>query len=117
MKSLAFLVIGLLLFSCSEGKKEVVIDYNTSKDSGANNESGFKVSIVEYGPDQYGYQILENGKLLIDQQHIPAVQGLIKFKSREEALRLGNHVKDLIEKGIMPPTVSINDLDSLYISY
>lgn len=116
MKNVYLTMLFFAFVSCSEtSKDEEHVSWDKVEMTSKSNE--IQVVAVEYGPDEFGYQILQNGKLLIDQQHIPAVQGLKRFKSREEAQRLGNHVSGMIEKGIMPPTVSISDLDSLYISY
>lgn len=116
MRIVFLTVIFFAFVSCSQSSKDQEI-ISTDKEEVVSKSDGIQAVVLEYGPDQFGYQILENGKLVIDQQNIPAVQGLKKFKTREEAQRLGNHVKSLIERGIMPPTVTLNDLDSLYISY
>ena len=109
-------VLFFALASCSQPGKDQELN-SIDKEDVVTESNGIQAVVLEYGSGEFGYQILENGKLLIDQQHIPAVQGLKRFKTREEAQRLGEHVKSMIQKGIMPPTVSINDLDSLYISY
>lgn len=112
-----FLIALIFAFaSCSQSSKDQEIN-SSDNEVVVNVSDGIQAVVLEYGPGEFGYQILENGKLLIDQQHIPAVQGLKRFKTREEAQRLGEHVKSMIQKGIMPPTVSMSDLDSLYISY
>ena len=116
MKIFFLNVLFFALASCSQPGKDQELN-SIDKEDVVTESNGLQAVVLEYGSGEFGYQILENGKLLIDQQHIPAVQGLKRFKTREEAQRLGEHVKSMIQKGIMPPTVSINDLDSLYISY
>ncbi|MFN8155005.1 MAG: DUF4907 domain-containing protein [Bacteroidia bacterium] len=65
----------------------------------------------------FGYDLMSDGKSMIHQPHIPAVPGLKGFASKEDAEKAGNLMKMKIEKGIMPPTVSIEELDSMKIKY
>ncbi|MEM8599561.1 MAG: DUF4907 domain-containing protein [Bacteroidota bacterium] len=60
----------------------------------------------------WGYAILADGRTLIRQPHVPAVEGLRPFASRAEALRVGIHVQARLAAG-RAPTVSRADLDSL----
>lgn len=66
----------------------------------------------------YGYNILlDDGKPMIKQHHIPGIQGLKVFDSKEEAKKVAELVKYKLENNIMPPSVTLNELDSLNISY
>jgi hypothetical protein len=65
----------------------------------------------------WGYKILVDGKLYINQTHIPAVPGNKGFASESDAKKCAGVMKKKIEKNIMPPTVEIKDLDSLKIKY
>lgn len=65
----------------------------------------------------WGYDILKNGKLLIHQPHIPAVQGVKAFATEKEAKKVAAVMVKKIKKNIMPPTVEIKELDSLKIKY
>lgn len=61
----------------------------------------------------WGYQIFEGSKMMVDQKHIPAVQGMVGFDSKEKAEITAKFILDKIEQGIFPPTVSPEELDSL----
>ncbi len=61
----------------------------------------------------WGYQILKNGKPLINQPNIPAVQGNKGFSSKEKAEKTGQFVLSKIHKGQFPPMVTTEELDSL----
>lgn len=61
----------------------------------------------------FGYQILKDGKLVIDQPTIPAIQGNQFFSTREKAQKTADYLVEKLNKGIFPPTLSVEELDSL----
>lgn len=61
----------------------------------------------------WGYKILADGKTYINQPHIPAVSGSQGFESEEKAAKTADFAIYKLEQGIMPPTISVNELDSL----
>lgn len=67
----------------------------------ANSEGGF------------GYDIYQDGKLIIHQPYIPAVSGNQYFKNSFRAETAANLVVYKLQHNIMPPTLSIRELDSL----
>jgi hypothetical protein len=70
--------------------------------------------ITSVNPDQsYGYQILKDGKLMIDQKNIPAIQGNRGFSSKSDAEKIAYFTIDKIKNGAFPPTISVEELDSL----
>ncbi len=66
---------------------------------------------------RWGYDIYVDGRLYIRQPHIPAVNGIIGFKSEEDAMKTAELMIYKIEKNILPPSVDISELDSLGVSY
>lgn len=111
-----FLFSFLLIASCTQ---------NESKSSDTTSEidheeAGTKVKPEEYNvisiqnPDQsWGYQIMKDGKIIIDQKHIPAIQGNLGFRTMEDAEKTGNFIVNKIKNGGFPPTISTEELDSL----
>ena len=67
--------------------------------------------------DGFGFEILQGTNPLIIQPHIPAVQGIKGFETKEQASIIGNYMIYKINNGIMPPSISVQDLDSLKIIY
>jgi hypothetical protein len=67
------------------------------------------------GTGGFGYDLIADGKPMIHQPHIPAISGLKGFASKADAEKAGMLMKYKIEKGIMPPTISMEELDSLKI--
>jgi len=61
----------------------------------------------------FGYQILKDGKLVIDQPTIPAVQGNQSFSTLEKAQKTADYLIEKLKKGIFPPTLAVEELDSL----
>lgn len=78
--------------------------------------TGYSYAIIQNDTAGYGYQILEDGKMIINQPTIPAIQGNHAFVSQEEVKMMAEFVKLKIEKGIMPPTVSVAEMDSMGIT-
>jgi hypothetical protein len=63
----------------------------------------------------WGYQIFEGGKMIIDQKHIPAEQGLKGFGSKSNAEVAARYIVSKIKRGIFPPTLTHEELDSLHV--
>ena len=63
----------------------------------------------------WGYKILLNGQPFINQPHIPAVQGNKGFSTQEKAQITAEYALGKIEKGIIPPTSTQQELDSLKV--
>lgn len=61
----------------------------------------------------FGYDILRNDALYIHQPNIPAVAGDAGFSSAQNAQKTAKLVVYKIQHHILPPTVSIHELDSL----
>ena len=115
MKQLAILPLFLiLLISCTnEIKKDSAHeDIVESLEKVTNPE--FTVITVEYA-EGWGYQILQDGKLAIDQKNIPVIQGYKGFSSREKAEITGQFIVTKLKKGIFPPTLTQEELDSLKV--
>lgn len=115
MKKTCLILSILVLFSCdnSESKRSL----NTSNDrdvySGKVQDPAYTMEVIENAEFGWGYQLFKDGKLMIDQKHIPAIQGEKGFSSKEKAEITGNYILRKIKNGDFPPTVSVQELDSL----
>lgn len=121
MKSIFLFISFLLIFSsCGEGSTRTSsedneqIETSTSPISKAKGPE-FTVIAVEYPNVGWGYQILQDGKLAIDQKHIPVIQGYKSFSSKEKAEKTGNFIVQKMKNGIFPPTLTEDELDSLEV--
>lgn len=65
----------------------------------------------------YGYIISANDKPIIIQEHIPGIQGLAGFKDEKSSKAVAELMVYKLNNNIMPPSVTIAELDSLNIEY
>lgn len=61
----------------------------------------------------FGYDILIFDALYVHQPHIPAINGNRGFKTKEQATKAAEFVIYKIRNNIMPPSLSVEELDSL----
>lgn len=65
----------------------------------------------------YGYRIFMNDTLRVEQPNIPAASGNNGFATEADAFITASLVKSKIELGIMPPTITLTELDSMMVKY
>jgi len=65
----------------------------------------------------WGYDILINNKVLVHQSQIPGVPGVLGFNKKVDADKVAKLVLYKVKNGIIPPTVTIKELDSLKINW
>ena len=80
-----------------------------------NQENPIKIRIT-HQKSGFGYQIMKQNEVLINQPFIPAVQGEMAFKDRLQALKTAQLVVQKIERKTFPK-VSVHELDSMKIDY
>jgi hypothetical protein len=61
----------------------------------------------------FGYDIFRGNVLYIHQPKIPAIQGNIGFSTEEKAKQVADLMHYKIKNNIIPPSISIQELDSL----
>lgn len=112
-KNSRILIIGILAFAAA-------IYFLFFKERGLNQGgeglSRFKVETIR-GEHGWGYHIRQDTTLVIEQKVIPGVPGTGGFATQEEAAKTGGLVKQKLDRGIFPPTISGRELDSLGIKY
>jgi hypothetical protein len=113
MTRLTALLALLLLFSCHN---------KTIKTQDPGPDQNVKIGIktyriqppegqnIDYG---WGYDIYISGKMYIHQPQIPAVGGNLGFKTKGKARKAAELAVYKIRRNIMPPTISVEELDSL----
>ncbi len=69
--------------------------------------------IVDSPNGTFGYEVYTDGKLLVQQKNVPGRPGWSGCPRREQAEKLAALVIDKISHGIMPPTVSNEELKAL----
>ena len=112
MKLIFSLILIVSILACSEGgtdENEKIV--KTSDKSDASNRITFKA--IHLGELGWGYQIFRGSKIEINQEHIPAVNGLYGFDSKEKAEIAAKFVIEKMKEGWDRPTVKAEELDSI----
>ncbi len=73
----------------------------------------YSFNIINAVSGTYGYDILSNNKVMIHQPNIPAVSGNVGFKDKKDAEKVAKFVIYKLNKNIMPPSVTPQEIDSL----
>ena len=84
-------------------------------DATANASRQLTCTIIPAANDTWGYEIFDEGKLMISQKSIPALPGNNGFKEQAQAMQVAELVMQKIRKGEMPPTVTVEELNALGI--
>lgn len=71
--------------------------------------------IIDAPNGTFGYDILSDGKLFIHQTNIPGQSGNEGCRTKEQAEKLALLIVGKMEKGEMPPTVTIEEIKNLDI--
>ena len=99
----SFLLVSQLLFSqTASSAKPVTSDYYTIKS-------------FQQSDNSWGYDVFRNGKLTIHQPSIPAVAGNKGFSKRSDAERMAELVIEKMKMGMMPPTITIEELKKIIV--
>jgi len=89
-----------------------------SKDSAAAPFNPYATSRITYeiidAPENtFGYRILVDGKVIINQPHIPGMTGIKGFGTKENATRVAEMVAGKIKNNQMPPTVTVEEMKGM----
>ena len=71
--------------------------------------------IIDAPNGTFGYDILSNGRLFVHQTNVPGMPGIEGCRTREQAEQLAQFVIGKVQKGEMPPTVTVEELKALNI--
>ena len=115
------LSIAIILFISCTNRDSAKEDNTVIQQSVANKDvsadTNVKLEVKTYQNDNtikgWGYDVYADGVLYIHQPHIPAVPGNKGFQSAQQAETAGNFAVYKIRNNIMPPTISVKELDSL----
>ena len=116
MRGVILVILALSILSCETDEqfinKEVEIEKQEKIEPIVNGFISEQFFDAEKG---WGYRILSNGKPYINQPHIPSIPGKNGFESEEKAKITATFVIEKLKKGIMPPSVTKEELDSLQV--
>lgn len=83
---------------------------NSNEDSALKHIHQLKVEKLSYGSDYWKYSIIREGKTLITQEFVPAFRGEQHFYDSTSALVVGRLMKEKLDKGILPPSLSKSEI-------
>ncbi|MFM2226577.1 MAG: hypothetical protein RJA07_2779 [Bacteroidota bacterium] len=113
MKKGLFLVVWIISIMVVFAQQSVSLNSSTSSASFAKMKSGIKkytYKIIDSQNTTFGYEIYADKKVMIKQLTIPGRQGNEGFKTKKQAEFIAKVVVDKIKKGIMPPTITNEEL-------
>lgn len=123
MKSVLLGLLFGLIASCGNSsekmKKETIKSLNPETPSSLPQENKIKIFKSPYelrvveGSLGWGYEIWKEGVMVINQTHIPAIQGLRAFDTQIQAEKAAEIIKIKLDQGVFPPTISIVELQSI----
>lgn len=107
MKKLIIMVaciVALISQSCNQTTKQ--------KKPSTYNARVFKTEKADFG-----YDIYQDSTLVIHQPIIPSVSGNSGFMSEGEAKKVAELMIDKLNNGVMPPSVTVEEMEKLNISF
>lgn len=119
MKQISLIFILTILFSsCQEKTKDTIQEDEVPivpKSHPQSTEGSFTFQTIHEENVGWGYQILNHGKLYINQPHIPSIQGHQGFDTEAKAQKTVEFIIYKLNKNLFPPTVTPAELDSLEV--
>lgn len=64
----------------------------------------------------WGYHIFMDDKMYIEQKYIPVISGKLPFKTKGDAENVARLMKKKIIENIIPPSISLKEIDSLELN-
>lgn len=113
MKFLVVILLTGTFLSCTSTAKEHEETPSSAKQDAPNTEGKITYKAIHLGEIGWGYQIFKGSRLLIDQQNVPAVNGLYGFPTEQQAERAAEFVIEKMHEGWDKPSVSAEELDSI----
>ena len=117
MKSLFAFTCLFSFLSSFAGETGIAIPANANtaftinvQDSVRTNADSLSYKIIEVIDHTHGYEIYLNGRVLIHQPTIPCLKGSKGFIKKADARKVAMMVVEKIRKGVMPPTVTMQEL-------
>lgn len=99
------------MLTSAQNKKNIYSEKNVVRKSAA-----YKYIIIKSGQNRFGYNILSGHHIIIHQPNIPAIAGNRGFAKKQDAEKTAKLAITKLENHIMPPTISIYELDSMHIN-
>lgn len=110
-----------VLFGACQEAPRVVVKKQSSEEfkrkriqENPKNSTSYSINTLQ-NANGWGYQIRQNGKLMLDQPTVPGRPGMAGFQTQEDAQKVAELVKSKLQAKIFPPTVTEDELKNLNI--
>ena len=100
-KALSIIVFILLAFSCQVWRPSTV----------KSKKNPVSYTVFKSKDGSFGYDIIEEGKIVIHQPYIPVIPGNHGFLKKKQAKLVAKNVIDKISNGIFPPSLSREEVE------
>lgn len=97
-----------------ETPNNVEIESNVSEQS-PETSNKYAYEVIYTDSIGWGYQILQDGSVIIKQTYIPAIQGNHAFRTEEDAQKTAEFILEKMNNNIFPPTLSKEELTYLNV--
>jgi hypothetical protein len=112
MKYAYLIFIGVLLAACnSENSDES--DVKPENDDAQTEKPRYTSNVYYLEDVGWCYQVFRGPKMILNQKHIPAVQGIKGFETKEKAEIAVNFIMERVNAGNERPSVTPEELDSI----
>lgn len=106
--ALLLLACCLCVVTCKKAQRESKPGMHNSQTTQLN-RFHYNVIVVDGG---FGYDLYVDSTLYVHQVHIPAVNGLFPFATEADAAHVADIAIRKMEEGIIPPTISVEELQA-----
>ena len=106
MKRLFTLLLLIVFFSSAFGQQKTI----------TKSKNQLSYTVIDSPNKTFGFDILQNGKLIIHQPNIPSISGNTGFKTKDDAIKIAELMIKKIQKGEMPPAVTQEEMKKLKIT-
>lgn len=111
MKQVLFFALFILISCENESKTSLLKEQNLIE-----TKVSYTFQTFETTDLGWGYCIFKGEKKILNQPHIPAIQGNKGFQSQEDAKTVAKLVLDKINQGNFPPTVTEQEMIEMDIA-
>ncbi len=105
----------MCFFAKAQQRKTDTLVANTRSEISANGVLTY--TITSAYNQTFCYDIYMNRKIIIKQSSVPGLNGREGFKTKESAEKIAKLVIDKINNGIMPPSITIDELKKLNVLF
>lgn len=118
-----FFILVLIIFACfpgtaisaDEGTVKKEVNQEVKPQNNPYEKAEITTKIIPSANKTFGYDILLYGRPLVHQPNIPGLPGNEGFTTRAMAQKVADFVAKKIRKNEMPPTVTIEDLNTMNV--